>query len=171
VRSDPSAQVALSHSYAGPECRPDDDGSVSVLAARLLTMKLDDNKALIRGWLRMGEHGFVDDFNEYFTADYTGHLSSEDPQTLNDLVKLERGFAQSFSNISYNVEDLLAVDDRVVLRVTTRASHTGAFHGIEPTGRPVTFTGIVIYRIVGAKIAESWGELDLWGLFRQLRSV
>ncbi len=89
----------------------------------------------------------------------------------NDRFKLERAFAQSFSNISYDIEDLLALDDKVVLRVKTRASHTGAFHGIEPTGRHVTFTGIVIYRIVGAKIAESWGELDLMGLFRQLRSV
>lgn len=133
-------------------------------------MNPDDNEALIRRWLRMGEQGFSGDFNEFFQPDYAGHLSGGTPQTLDDLIRLERGFAASFSNISYNVEDLFAVDDKVVLRMTSRATHTGAFYGVEPTGRNVTYTGIVIYRISDGRIAESWGELDLLGLFRQLRA-
>ncbi len=118
----------------------------------------------------MGEQGFIGDFNEYFTPDYLGHLSGEQPQSLHDLMRLERGFAAAFSNISYNLEDLFAVGDRVVLRVTTRATHTGEFHGVASTDRQVTMTGVVIYRIVDKRIAESWGELDLLGLFRQLRA-
>jgi predicted ester cyclase len=133
-------------------------------------MSAEDNKALIRRWLRMGEQGFTGDFNEFFTPDYRGHLSGEQPQSLVDLMAVERGFAAAFSNIAYNVEELLAVGDRVVLRVKTRATHTGRFHGVEATARQVTFTGIVIYRIIDARIAESWGELDLLGLFRQLRA-
>jgi predicted ester cyclase len=131
----------------------------------------DDNKALVRRWLQMGEKGFTGDFGEYFTPDYVGHLGGQDPQTLADLIRLERGFAASFSSISYNVEDLFAVDDRVVLRVTTRATHSGVFHGIDPTGRSVAMTGIVIYRVACGRIAESWGELDFLGLFRQLRTA
>lgn len=131
----------------------------------------DDNKALVRRWLQMGERGFAGDFGEYFTPDYVGHLGGQDPQTLDDLTRLERGFAASFSNISYDIEDLFAVDDKVVLRVTTRATHTGAFHGIDPTGRRVAMTGIVIYRVARRKIAESWGELDFLGLFRRLRAA
>src|ERR1700733_5918182 len=133
-------------------------------------MSTDDNKALIRRWLRMGEQGFTGDFNEYFAPDYRGHLGGQQPQSLNDLMELERGFAAAFSNISYNVEDLLAVGDKVVLRVKTSATHSGEFHGVKPTDRQVTLTGIVIYRIVDGRIAESWGELDLMGLFGQLRS-
>jgi predicted ester cyclase len=83
---------------------------------------------------------------------------------------MEREFAASFSDISYDIADLLALDDKVVLRVATHAVHTGAFHGIEATGRRGTMTGIVIYRIAGDGIAESWDELDLFGLFRQLRA-
>jgi predicted ester cyclase len=133
-------------------------------------MNADDNKALIRRWLRMGEQGFTGDFNEYFAPGYCGHLSAQRPQSLGDLIRLERGFAAAFSNISYTVEDLLAVDDKVVLRSTTRATHTGEFHGVDPTGRQVTVTGIVIYKVLDGRIVESWGELDLMGLFRQLRS-
>jgi predicted ester cyclase len=32
----------------------------------------------------------------------------------------------------------------------------------------VVFAGIVIYRFKDGKIAESWGELDFAGLWRQL---
>ena len=131
---------------------------------------MEAGKDLIRRWLKMGEGGFTGDFSEYFTQDYQGHLSGEAPQSLEDLMTLERGFAAAFSNITYNVEDLLAVDSKVILRVRTRATHTGEFHGLQPTHRQITLTGIVIYRIVEGRIAESWGELDLMGLFRQLRA-
>jgi predicted ester cyclase len=130
----------------------------------------EDNKDLIRRWLQMGEQGFAGDFNQYFTPDYAGHLSGQPPQSLDDLASLERAFATAFSHISYTVEDLLAVGDKVVLRVTTRATHTGEFHGVAPTHRQVSMTGIVIYRITAGRISESWGELDLLGLFRQLRA-
>lgn len=127
------------------------------------------NKALVRRWLRMAKHGFDGDFGEYFTPDYVGHLSGLAPQSVGDLERMEREFAASFSDISYDIADLFAVDDRVVLRLATHATHTAAFQGIEATGRRVTMTGIVIYRIAGDRIAESWGELDLLGLLRQLR--
>jgi hypothetical protein len=65
-------------------------------------MSTDDNKALIRRWLRMGERGFAGDFNEYFAPDYRRHLSGQPPQSLNVLMELERGFAAAFSNISYD---------------------------------------------------------------------
>jgi predicted ester cyclase len=133
-------------------------------------MTLEHNMALVRRWLKMGEKGFTGDFGEYFTPDYRGHLSGQPAQSLDDLVRLERAFAASFSEIAYDVADLFALDDKVVLRVTTRATHTGAFYSVEATGRRVTMTGIVIYRFEGSRIAESWGELDFLGLFRQLRS-
>ena len=133
-------------------------------------MSTEGNKALIRRWLRMGEQGFSGDFNEFFAPDYCGQLGGEPPQSLDDLMRLERGFAAAFANISYTVEDLLAIDDKVVLRVTTRATHVQEFHGVAPTNRQVTFTGMVIYKINAGRIVESWGELDLMGLFRQLRA-
>jgi predicted ester cyclase len=133
-------------------------------------MAANDNEDLIRRWLRMGEQGFAGDFHQYFTPDYTGHLGGQPTQSLDDLMRLERAFAAAFSRISYTVEDLFSIADKVVLRVTTCATHTGEFHGIAPTQRQVTMSGIVIYKVHAGRICESWGELDLLGLFRQLRA-
>jgi hypothetical protein len=56
-------------------------------------------------------------------------------------------------------------DDRVVVRYTVRATHSGELFGAPPTGRSVTFTGVEIYRLAGSRIAEYWGEADMSALF------
>ena len=127
-----------------------------------------EHTALIRRWLKMADGGFAGDFGEFFTGDYAGHLSGRIHMDLSELQRLERGFAAAFSDTRRSVEDLFGAGDRVVLRVTTRARQSGEFNGIPASGREVVFAGIVIYRFRDAKIAESWGELDFAGLWRQL---
>jgi predicted ester cyclase len=131
-------------------------------------MPVRENLDLIRRWLRMADAGFAGDFGEFFTPDYAGHLSGRIHMDVEELKRLERGFAAAFRDVSRAVEDLWGEGDKVVLRVTTRATHCGEFNGIAATGRPVVFAGIVIYRCRDGRIAESWGELDFAGLWRQL---
>jgi predicted ester cyclase len=123
---------------------------------------------LIRRWLRMADAGFEGDFGEFFTDDYAGHLSGRIHMDLAELQRLERGFAAAFGAVTRSIEDLWGAEDRVLLRVSTRATHRGEFNGIPATGRTVVFTGLVVYRIRDGRIAESWGELDFAGLWRQL---
>lgn len=40
--------------------------------------------------------------------------------------------------------------------------------GIPPTGKPVTVTGINLYRVVNGKIVEEWWQEDILGLMQQL---
>jgi predicted ester cyclase len=54
------------------------------------------------------------------------------------------------------------------MRITTQARHTGDFRGIPATGRPMSFTALVLYRFRDGRICESWTELDLAGLLAQL---
>lgn len=53
-------------------------------------------------------------------------------------------------------------------RFTAEATHKGPFLGIEPTGKKVKFSGIVMHRIENGKFAESWNEIDLLGIQQQL---
>ena len=123
---------------------------------------------LIRRWLRMADAGFEGDFAEFFTEDYAGHLSGRIHMDLVELMRLERGFAAAFGEVTRTIEDLWGAGDRVVLRLSTRATHRAEFNGIPATGRTVVFTGLVVYRLRDGRIAESWGELDFAGLWRQL---
>jgi hypothetical protein len=81
---------------------------------------------------------------------------------------LIRTFYAAFPDYTHTPEEVLAVGDRVVLRTTNRAIHSGDFQGIPPTGRSITFGQIAIYRMVDGKISEIWEEADLFGLMQQL---
>ena len=127
------------------------------------------NKELIRRWIAFADSGFPGAFEEFIAEGYVGHLG-DTAMDRHELERAERDFARAFPDMRHSIEDLIAETDRVVLRVTSRGTHQGEFQGIPPAHRPVEFTGIVIYRVSGRKIAETWGELDFLRLMRQLRS-
>ena len=133
-------------------------------------MKSNQNKELIRRWIVFANAGFAGSFDEFIAPGYVGHLGASDMDR-SELERLEREFRQAFPDTQHSIDDLIAEDDRVVLRATARATHRSDFQGISCTDRQVEFTAMVIYRIQDDKIAESWGEIDFLRLMRQLRSV
>lgn len=74
----------------------------------------------------------------------------------------------AFPDPQFTVEDLIAEADQVVARWTFRGTHRGPFAGIPPTGKQIQMTGITIYRLRDAKIAEARSNIDQLGLLQQL---
>ena len=74
----------------------------------------------------------------------------------------------AFADHRLNVEDVVAAEDKVAVRVTFRGTHVGELMGIPATGREVAITAIDIFRIEWGKTVELWSETDLLGLMRQL---
>jgi predicted ester cyclase len=130
----------------------------------------EENKGLIARWIAFAEAGFPGGFDEFMDRAYVGHLG-DSQMDLAELERVERAFTTAFPDTTHTIEEILAEGDKVVIRVTSRGTHRGEFQGIASTGRRIEFTGIVIYRIASNRIAESWGELDLLRLMRQLRSA
>ena len=77
----------------------------------------------------------------------------------------------AFENLNVTVENMTAEGNKVAARFTARGIHKGAFMGLQPTGKPITMTGIEIFRIENGKIAELWGEANLLGLMQQIGVV
>jgi predicted ester cyclase len=67
----------------------------------------------------------------------------------------------------YEVDDLIAEGDRVVVRWRLLGTHKGAFRGIAPTGQPITLKGIAIYRMERGKLMERWVVSDLYGALEE----
>ena len=66
---------------------------------------------------------------------------------------------------------LIAVEDRVAVRVTMRGTQLGEFRGIAPTGKRISSPAINSYRIVNGRIVEEWWQHDVLGLIEQLDGV
>lgn len=129
-----------------------------------------DNKALVRRYveevLNKGNLALID---ELFAPTFIDHDSSmpeaKGPAGVKRLAAMVR---DSFSDLQFMVEDMVAEGDRVVYRYSVRGTHTGPFMGIAPTGKQFAVTGIHIYRVAGGKLQEEWENWDMLGLMRQL---
>ena len=75
---------------------------------------------------------------------------------------------RAYPDIHVTVEDLIAEGDKVVGRNSVTGTHQGEYMGIPPTGKSVTYNEIFIFRFVNARIAETWGVVDVFSQRRQL---
>jgi steroid delta-isomerase-like uncharacterized protein len=77
-------------------------------------------------------------------------------------------YRTAFPDAEIAVEDTIAEADKVVIRWSGYATHKGPFLDVPPSGKRVTLEGITIFRVEKGRVAEQWGELNLFGILRQL---
>jgi steroid delta-isomerase-like uncharacterized protein len=77
----------------------------------------------------------------------------------------------SLSDIRVNVEDSMADGDRVCVRWSCTARHTGDGLGFPATGAPINVTGISMLRARDNQIIEAWQNWDMLGMIEQIRGV
>ena len=86
-----------------------------------------------------------------------------EPYAVREIVELVTMFYDALPDYKHIIEDVISEKDKVVMRCTNRATHTGEFIGIPPTGNKVEYGEIVIFRFADGKIADVWvQEDDLW---------
>jgi steroid delta-isomerase-like uncharacterized protein len=85
-----------------------------------------------------------------------------------------RRYAEStragFPDWKNRIDEILAVEDRVVTRMTWTGTHTGEFDGIAPTGSRVEYVGAAFFRFEEALITEAWVVGDSHAFWAALRS-
>ena len=74
---------------------------------------------------------------------------------LKQLISMVRA---ALPDIQVTIEEQIAAGDKVVVRWTAHGTHEGALMGLNPTGKPVTLTGIDIFRLADGRIVERWAE-------------
>ena len=77
-------------------------------------------------------------------------------------------YRDAFPDVRITVDDVIAADDKVVLRWHSEGTHRGQLAGLAPTGVHGSVTGISIDRWKDGKLVETWVEWDNLGLARQI---
>lgn len=136
-------------------------------------MSTDTNKATVRRMLEQvwNEHR-VDLIDEFFTEDYVSHVVGMPSGS--GLEGLREGVAMSlnaYPDLKLTIEDEIAEGDKVAFRWTMTGTQKGELLGIPATGKQVTQSGMTLYRLANAKIAELWFLADNLGLMQQLGVV
>jgi steroid delta-isomerase-like uncharacterized protein len=121
-------------------------------------MSLEENKSIVRTWIEAYNKHSLDSFDEFIAQDFFDHTNQVDREGLRQLFNM--GF-KGFPDWHETIEDIIAEGDRVWVRLTYTATHTGEFFGLAPTGKKITgMSSIDIYRIANGKLAEYWNVRD-----------
>lgn len=117
---------------------------------------------------KLATEGDLDLVDDLFAEDAVEHGPFGDDAGRPAIRESMAQFLSAFSDFSATVEDSVAAEDTVAMRVTLRGTHDGEFMGAEPTGRTFEIENMVFTRIEDGKIAERWLQPDVLGLVRQL---
>jgi predicted ester cyclase len=79
--------------------------------------------------------------------------------------------ATVFSDQRWEIHDVLAEGDTVVVHCTHRGRHTGEMMGIPPTNREVAYEYVHFLRFRDGKAIEHWSVRDTMTLMQQLGVV
>jgi steroid delta-isomerase-like uncharacterized protein len=89
------------------------------------------------------------------------------------LLEYARRILDAFSDFRFDVQDVIADGDKVVLRMVQTGKHTGDYFGVPPSGRWVRMNEVFIFRVapvgpVGARIEEVWLTVNILHLMQQM---
>ena len=159
--------TAMSIFYFAASCQ--NNKIVTELAAlRAESITEGKNKEIVRQWLSEIDKENFDIVDELISENCTAYYSGDTlgREWLRNSCKT---FPHSFSNSMHIIDDLIAEKDKVIARLTIKATHTGPFMGASPTGKAVDYNAFTIYRIEDGKIQEIWVDHNaVYGLMKQL---
>ena len=137
-------------------------------------MGVEENKALIRRFYdEVWAKGDPNVSDEVFHDDYVRHdlrTGAAEPGPAGQ-TRIALDFRRGFPDVDWHVDMILGDGDFVVGRWTATGTQTGSWGPVEASGRPITFSGVNIFRFEGGKVAEIWNHRDDLGLMTQLGAV
>ena len=129
-----------------------------------------ENAELVRAGFRAFNVGDADECLALAAPNLITNLA-ELPEPQHGRETWRQGFEMikhAFPDLQAHIEDIVAAQDKVAVRLRFRGTHSGEFLGIPATGRTIEYVSHEFYRIVDGLIAEEWICSDTATLLRQL---
>jgi predicted ester cyclase len=105
----------------------------------------------------------------YCSEDFKHHFNIPDvPPNRQGIKMLSMGILAAFPDVSLTIDILIAEKDFVIKRATAKATHSGMYNNIVPTGKAYEWYETHIYRLKDGKIVEHFPEVRLEKLLWQI---
>jgi len=109
-------------------------------------------------------------YQELYAPDYGWHFPSNNPKGLTR--EEEEGFSKmlwaGFPDMRYDIKEMVARADKVMVRFVTGGTHTGEYQGLPPTGKKIEASGMWIGQVTDGKIVNAKEDFDVLGWMQQL---
>ena len=138
-------------------------------------MDAQANMALVLDTLAAFNAGDLDTCIARMTQDFVMHYA-ELPEPLYGTETWRQGaemMRSAFPDLEARVDDVVAAEDRVALRLTFHGTHAGdlqlgELQAFPATGRTIRYVSHEFYRVSDRLVAEEWICSDMASLLRQL---
>jgi steroid delta-isomerase-like uncharacterized protein len=111
----------------------------------------------------------VEALRDVVSDEFVNHEAPEGtPPGLGSITMFMHLLNQAFSEQRWEIHDVLAEDEKVVIRCTHSGVHTGDYFGLPATGRRFAYKQMHIIRVVDGKGVEHWAVRDDTSLMQQL---
>jgi steroid delta-isomerase-like uncharacterized protein len=132
-------------------------------------MGSEDARATVLRYIEaVWNRGDGEALDQLTTPEFTYHLGSQpglDREGMRRFLAMTR---VAFPDWRVEPVEVVGEADVVAVRWQGEVTHRGPFHGIPPTGRRITVSGINLYKLEGDKVAAEWEQTDTLGMLRQL---
>ena len=98
-------------------------------------------------------------------------LPSGRPEGLKGVLDASKKFRAAIPDLRAEIEELLVVNDRAVVRYNFMGHFTGSFKDLKGDGREISFRAVDIYRVQNGQISDNWHLEDNLALMQQLGVV
>jgi steroid delta-isomerase-like uncharacterized protein len=126
------------------------------------------NKAIVRRYLeQIFNERRIDLFEEFLVENYQIHGAGIAPgrEAAEEWLTM---IGAAFPDMQLTFEDMIAEEDKVVVRSAFSGTHQGELFGIPATGKRVTRTSVIIFRLAKGEIVEGWYAANDLDLMQQL---
>ncbi len=135
-------------------------------------MSTSPNKTIARRYFdEIWNMGDMSAIAKLVSEDAVGHVSGIEIHGQEVLRKRYQAHTAMYSDSLFTVEDLVAEDDKVLVRWSFSGRFTGEFMGISGAGEQITSSGMNLFRIAQGRIAELWVHADDLGELQQLGAL
>jgi ketosteroid isomerase-like protein len=138
--------------------------ALAVALVRSLRRRRTGSEDVVRAYFDAWSEGDVDSIRELVSDDYQAHvraLDATEERGADELISAVGSHAEAFSDVQYELHEVLSHNGCVAVRATMNARHG-------ETGRQGEMDGIAILRLDGGRIAEEWSSWDYLSLANQL---
>jgi len=131
-------------------------------------MDVERNKELVRRAYDALNRGAIDEFGSFLADDYLEITQEGQTRSKEECLAEFEEIKRAMPDVRYDIQELIAEDDRVVVVENYSGSMRGEMQGIKPTGRRMSVTAVDIYRVRDGKLAEVRSVFDTGQVMQQL---
>ena len=133
-------------------------------------MTIEQNRAIVtkifeQAWSQANFNGI----DAVIAEDAQFHIHSLTlPTNAADLEQIVTRWHRAFAGFKFTIEDMVAENDTVAVRMTMSGTHQSQWQDIPPTGRQISVDTMMFLQITDGKVTQIWETFDEPTLRKQL---